>query len=71
MLSLSYTEELVDITELLSQGFSDKNRLRDLERNVTILNGEVAELSANIAATQVSIGESQLQILQQTLRVPK
>ena len=66
MLSLSYTEELVDITELLSQGFSDKNRLRDLERNVAILNGEVAELSANIAATQVSIGESQLQILQQT-----
>ena len=66
VLSLSYTEELVDITELLSQGFSDKNRLRELERNVAILNGEVAELSANIAATQVSIGESQLQILQQT-----
>ena len=30
VLSLSYTEELVDITELLSQGFSDKNRLLDL-----------------------------------------
>ena len=64
-LSKSYAEELRDIRELLSQGFSDKNRLRELERNVTILDGESAELTASIASTEVQIGEANLQILQQ------
>ena len=64
-LAQSYAEELSDITELLSQGFSDKNRLRALERNITLLNGEVAELLANIASTEVQIGETKLQILQE------
>jgi epimerase transport system membrane fusion protein len=64
-LTASYNEELVDIRELLSQGFSDKNRLRQLERNVSVLEGEVAELTATIASTEVEIGEARLQILQQ------
>jgi epimerase transport system membrane fusion protein len=61
----SYSEELSDVRELLSQGFSDKNSLRALERNVVLLEGEVAELIANIASTEVQIGETRLQILQQ------
>ena len=64
LLSRSYTEELEDVRELLRQGFSDKNRLRELERNVAQLDGEVAELVANIASTDVQVGESKLQILQ-------
>ncbi|MGB0558578.1 MAG: HlyD family type I secretion periplasmic adaptor subunit [Pseudohongiellaceae bacterium] len=64
MLSVSYQEELKDIQELLSQGFSDKNRLRQLERSVAQLDGEVAELVASIASTDVQIGESRLQIIQ-------
>ncbi len=64
MLSASYQEELKDIQELLSQGFSDKNRLRQLERSVAQLDGEVAELVASIASTDVQIGESKLQIIQ-------
>ena len=64
-LAQSYTEELSDVRELLSQGFSDKNRLRGLERNVALFNGEVAELLANIASTEIQIGETRLQILQQ------
>ena len=52
-MSESYQEELRDVQELLSQGFSDKNRLRELERNVAQLDGEVAELIANIASTEV------------------
>jgi epimerase transport system membrane fusion protein len=64
-LAVSYNEELSDIRELLSQGFSDKNRLRELERNVAILEGEIAELTSTIAATEVAIGESRLEILQQ------
>ena len=56
-LAQSYIEELSDVEELLSQGFSDKNRLRELERNVVLLNGEVAELMASIASTEVQIGK--------------
>ena len=64
-LSKSYNEELKDIEELLSQGFADKNRLRDVERNVATLEGDVAELIANIATNEMAIGETKLQILQQ------
>ena len=63
-LSNSYNEELNDIRELLDQGFSDKNRLREIERNVATLDGDVADLVANIARTEVAIGETRLQILQ-------
>ncbi len=59
-----YTEELIDVRELLSQGFSDKLRLRELERNASRLRGEAAELTANIASTEVEIGEARLQIIQ-------
>ena len=64
-LTASYSEELADVRELLSQGFSDKNRLRDLERNISISEGEVAELASNIASAQVSIGEAKIRILQE------
>ncbi len=64
-LSKSFNEELQDVGELLSQGFSDKNRLRAIERNVATLEGDVAELTANIASSEVAIGETKLQILQQ------
>jgi epimerase transport system membrane fusion protein len=61
----SFNEELADIRELLSQGFSDKNSLRALERDVSTAEGEVAELTATIASTEVAIGEAKLQILQE------
>ena len=64
-LAASYTEELVDVQVLLSQGFSEKTRLRELERNVASFNGEAADLTANIASAEIQIGETQLQILQQ------
>ncbi len=64
-LAASFSEELSDVRELLSQGFSDKLRLRELERNVASLQGEAAELTANMASTEVQIGETRLQILQQ------
>lgn len=59
-----YEEEIADVTELLSQGFADKLRLRELERNASRLRGESAELTANIASTEVEIGEAELQKLQ-------
>lgn len=63
-LSASFSEELNDVSELLNQGFSEKTRLRELERNIASFNGEAAELSANIAVAQMSIGETELEILQ-------
>lgn len=63
-LAASFAIELEDVRELLSQGFSDKNRLRELERNVASLKGEASELAANIASTEIEIGETRLQIIQ-------
>lgn len=63
-LAASFAVELEDVRELLSQGFSDKNRLRELERNVASLKGDASELAANIASTEIEIGETRLQIIQ-------
>jgi epimerase transport system membrane fusion protein len=64
-LANSFEEESEDIRELLGQGFSDKTRLRHLERNIATFLGEAAELHASISATEIQIGETQLQIIQQ------
>jgi epimerase transport system membrane fusion protein len=63
-LAASYAEELVDVRELLSQGFSDKTRVRELERSHALSSGEAAELTASISTTEIEIGEARLQILQ-------
>lgn len=64
-LAASFKDELADTEALLAQGFSDKTRLRDLERNVAAYEGEAADLTANISSTEVQIGETRMQILQQ------
>jgi epimerase transport system membrane fusion protein len=63
-LVVSYGEEIDDLQELLAQGFADKQRLRDLERNHTLVSGEIATLTSEIASTQMQRGETELQILQ-------
>ena len=65
ILAESFLEELEDTQTLLAQGFSEKNRLRQSQRSYASTSGEAAELTANIATTEVQIGETQLQILQQ------
>lgn len=64
-LAASYEDELRETQALLEQGFSEKTRLRQAERSFASFSGEAAELTANIAATEVQIGEARLQILQQ------
>lgn len=61
----SFAAELDDVRALFAEGFADRNRLRELERNTAALRGEVAELVANISSTEIEIGETRLQILQQ------
>ena len=65
ILAQSFAEELADTQSLLDQGFSEKSRLRQAERSFASYSGEAAELTANIAAIRVQIGETELQILQQ------
>lgn len=60
----SYDEEARDLKELLAEGFADKQRLRDTERNYTLNRGEISALSSDIAAAQIQIGETKLEILQ-------
>lgn len=60
----SYGDEVKDLKELVAQGFADKQRLRDLERNFTSINGEIATLASDIASTDMQRGETQLQIVQ-------
>jgi epimerase transport system membrane fusion protein len=64
-LAKSYAEELEDVRALLEDGFSDRTRLRGLERNYATLQGEAAELTANIASNKIQIGETRLLILQE------
>lgn len=60
----SYAEEVGDFTELLEEGFADKQRLRELERNLARTEGEVAEHISGIAQLEIGIGETRLEILQ-------
>jgi len=64
-LASSFNEELEDVRALLVDGFSNRTRLRELERAHAGLQGEAAELTATIASTEIQIGETRLQILQQ------
>lgn len=64
-LASSYNEELQDVRALLEDGFSDRTRLRELQRNSSSYSGQAAELTATIASTEIQIGETRLQILQQ------
>ena len=63
-LIVSYAEEIRDLKELLAEGFADKQRLRDVERNHALQSGEIAQLNAETATNQMLISETRLQILQ-------
>ncbi|WP_157198012.1 MULTISPECIES: HlyD family type I secretion periplasmic adaptor subunit [Methylomonas] len=63
-LSESYGEEAKDLKELLAEGFADKQRLRDTERNHASNAGDIASLTSQIAAAEIQIGETKLEILQ-------
>ena len=63
-LAASYADELEDVRALLSQGFSDRTRLRELERNYAQLSGEAADLTSTISGTEMQIGETRLEIIQ-------
>lgn len=60
----SYLEEIADYKALVEQGYSDKLRLRELERQVATLQSEIADSEASIAENMIEIGEARLEIIQ-------
>lgn len=63
-LTQSHREEANDLRALLKEGFTDKQRLREQERNLERLSAEIAEHESAIAQALQRRGELQLQILQ-------
>ncbi|PNF74868.1 HlyD family type I secretion periplasmic adaptor subunit [Stutzerimonas stutzeri] len=59
-----YDEEVTDLTALLQEGFVDKQRLREQQRNVVRLRSEIADLKSSIARARLQAGETELQIMQ-------
>lgn len=63
-LEQSYRSEIGDLSELLRQGFVDKQRMLDQQRNLDKLRAEMADHRSTITKTRLQINETQLQILQ-------
>ncbi|HJR27735.1 MAG TPA: HlyD family type I secretion periplasmic adaptor subunit [Pseudomonas sp.] len=63
-LEKSYSGEINELTDMLKQGFVDKQRLLEQERKLGMLRSEVADHRSTINRTRLQINETQLQILQ-------
>jgi len=62
----SYTSEISDLRALLTDGYVDIQRIRELERQVAQVESEVNDLKSAIAQARVRYSEVELQILQLT-----
>ncbi|MBM0282932.1 HlyD family type I secretion periplasmic adaptor subunit [Pseudomonas chlororaphis] len=63
-LEKSYSGEIGELSELLKQGFVDKQRLLEQDRKLGMLRSEVADHRSTIDRIRLQINETQLQILQ-------
>lgn len=60
----SFRNELSDFEELLKEGYSEKQKIREFERNLAQNEGRHGELISNIAETELQISETELKALQ-------
>ncbi len=60
----SYQNELQDFRYLLKEGYAEKQKIREFERNLAEREGERGELISSLAATELEISETRLKILQ-------
>ena len=60
----SFESERVDFEALMKKGYAERQRVRDMERNVAQSEGQRGSLIADLAATELQISETQLKILQ-------
>jgi len=63
-LESSYKGEIAELSDLLKEGFVDKQRLLDQERKLDMLRSEIADHESAITKTRLQISETELQILQ-------
>ncbi|MEJ8827200.1 HlyD family type I secretion periplasmic adaptor subunit [Variovorax humicola] len=60
----SYESERVDFEALMKQGYAERQRVREMERNVAQTQGQQGSLVADLAATEFQVSETQVKILQ-------
>ncbi len=60
----SYQGELNDFNLLLKEGYTEKQKVRELERNLAQSQGRLGEMHSEIAATELQISETELKIMQ-------
>lgn len=60
----SYAGELEDFTRLLAEGYADKQRVRELERNLAEAEAQLGDLTSNLASIELQVSETRLRILQ-------
>jgi len=60
----SFTQEYEGLKQLLDEGFVDESRVRDFERRIVELQGDLQSLDSEIQSAEIQIGEAELQILQ-------
>lgn len=63
-LVMSYRNELKDFNNLLNEGYAEKQKVREFERDLAEKEGEQGELISSLASTELKISETQLKILQ-------
>lgn len=60
----SFQNELDDYNALMKEGYAEKQRVREFERNLAQNEGERGELTSGIAETELQVAETELKILQ-------
>lgn len=60
----SYRGDLTDFKSLLTEGFTEKHKVEELERAVAQSEGQRGQLMADIAASESQVSEIELKILQ-------
>jgi epimerase transport system membrane fusion protein len=60
----SYQAELQDFEALVERGYAEKQKVRELERNLAFSEGQAGEFASSLAATELQISETRLKILQ-------
>ena len=60
----SFESERADFEALLQQGYAERQRVREMERNVAQAEGQRSSLISDIAATELQMSETQVKILQ-------
>ena len=60
----SFQDEYTTLSKLLAEGFVDEMRVRDLERRIVEVRGEIQTIQSDMKSAEIQVGETELQIIQ-------